>query len=73
MAWSGHLTGVLIVAIVVLGPVWLSLHYRSQRHATRTVDIDRKLDELVEMAARLQSRIETLEGLLESRPEKEGQ
>lgn len=67
MGWSGHLTGVLIVAIVVIGPIWLSLHYRTRNAASRVGgDLSRKLDELTVLAGRMQSRIETLERLLDA-------
>jgi phage shock protein B len=66
MGWSGHFTGVLIVAIVVLGPMWLHYHYRargSDDHGTG--DLRKKLDELTDLAVRMQTRIEALERLLE--------
>jgi phage shock protein B len=67
MGWSGHFTGVLIVALVVIGPLWLSLHYRARHAASRLGgDLSRKLDELTDLAGRMQARIETLERLLES-------
>lgn len=67
MGWSGHLTGVLIVAIVVIGPIWLSLHYRARNAASRLGgDLSAKLDDLTNLAGRMQSRIETLERLLEA-------
>ncbi|MTJ80762.1 MAG: envelope stress response membrane protein PspB [Telmatospirillum sp.] len=67
MGLSGHATGVLIVAIVVLGPMWLRCHYRSRRpDLSQDSDVMRKLDELTDLASRLQRRIETLEGLLDA-------
>ncbi len=71
MGWSGHVTGVLIVAIIVIGPLWLSLHYRARHAASRLGgDLSRKLDDLADLAGRLQSRIETLERLLDAGPSK---
>ncbi|PKU25571.1 envelope stress response membrane protein PspB [Telmatospirillum siberiense] len=68
MGWSGHMTGVLIVAIVVIGPIWLSLHYRARNAAGRMGrgDLSAKLDELTVLAGRMQARIEALERLLEA-------
>lgn len=66
MGLSGHLTGVLIVAIIVIGPIWLSLHYRARNAAGRlTGDLPAKIDELVDLAQRMQTRIEALERLLD--------
>lgn len=66
MGWSGHWTGVLIIAVVVIGPVWLTLHYKSRR-ASGHVDgeLSAKLDELSRSAARMQARIDALEQLLD--------
>ncbi len=71
MVVSAHLTGIVIVAIVVLGPIWLSLHYRARRLDTRpNGEVIRKLDELTDLAGRMQARIEALERLLEPGPAK---
>ena len=73
MGWSGHFTGLLIVAIVVLGPIWLFLHYRSRNLAFRDEgDLSRKLDELTDLAGRMQARIDVLERLLEAAPGNKG-
>jgi phage shock protein B len=61
----------LFVAIIVIVPVWLSLHYRARHSVSRFGgDLTRKLDELTDLAGRMQSRIETLERLLEAGPSK---
>ncbi|HXP96446.1 MAG TPA: hypothetical protein VN809_07020 [Telmatospirillum sp.] len=67
MGWSGHFTGVLIVAIVVLGPIWLSMHYRARNSASRGgSEMARKIDDLTDVAGRLQARVEVLERLLDA-------
>jgi phage shock protein B len=66
MGLSSHLTAVLIVAIVVLGPILLGHRYRHRRSATQVdAQLGQRIDELTELAARMQRRIEALEGLLE--------
>jgi phage shock protein B len=59
----------LMVVIIVIGPLWLILHYRARNAAAHFGgDLAQKLDELTDLASRMQSRIETLERLLEAGP-----
>ncbi|MDF2152443.1 envelope stress response membrane protein PspB [Vibrio sp. CAU 1672] len=62
------ITGPLIVFLIFVAPLWLFLHYRSKRKTDSTLsgqDIER-LQVLSEKAETMQSRVETLERILDA-------
>lgn len=75
MAAMGEISHVLVVGIVVLGPIWLALHYRSRssQQSREAEEGQRKLDEMTRVADQMQTRIETLERLLDATSVKERQ
>ncbi|EOB3603590.1 envelope stress response membrane protein PspB [Vibrio vulnificus] len=62
------IAGPLIVFLIFVAPLWLFLHYRSQRKVGSGLsDIDlQKLESLSGQAEKLQSRIDTLERILDA-------
>ncbi|ELV8677773.1 envelope stress response membrane protein PspB [Vibrio vulnificus] len=62
------IAGPLIVFLIFVAPLWLFLHYRSQRKVGCGLsDIDlQKLESLSGQAEKLQSRIDTLERILDA-------
>ncbi len=62
------IAGPLIVFLIFVAPLWLLLHYRSQRKVGSGLsDIDlQKLESLSGQAEKLQSRIDTLERILDA-------
>ncbi len=62
------LTGPLIVFLIFVAPLWLFLHYRSKRKtdsALSSQDLER-LQVLSEKAEAMQSRVDTLERILDA-------
>ncbi len=62
------LTGPLIVFLIFVAPLWLLLHYRSKRKtdsALSSQDLER-LQVLSEKAEAMQSRVDTLERILDA-------
>jgi phage shock protein B len=62
------IAGPLIVFLIFVAPLWLFLHYRSKRKtdsALSSQDIER-LQRLSEKAESMQSRLETLERILDA-------
>ena len=61
-------TGSVIVFLIFVAPLWLLLHYRSKRRADSALseqDLDR-LQRLSEKVEVMQSRVETLERILDA-------
>ncbi|EDP60304.1 envelope stress response membrane protein PspB [Vibrio sp. AND4] len=61
-------TGSVIVFLIFVAPLWLLLHYRSKRRADSALseqDLER-LQILSEKAEVMQSRVETLERILDA-------
>ncbi|BDR13896.1 envelope stress response membrane protein PspB [Vibrio sp. STUT-A11] len=62
------MTGPLIVFLIFVAPLWLFLHYRSKRKtdsALSSQDLER-LQVLSEKAESMQSRVDTLERILDA-------
>ena len=62
------ITGPLIVFLIFVAPLWLFLHYRSKRKtdsALSSQDLER-LQVLSEKAEAMQSRVDTLERILDA-------
>ncbi len=62
------LTGPLIVFLIFVAPLWLFLHYRSKRKtdsALSSQDLER-LQVLSEKAEAMQTRVDTLERILDA-------
>ncbi|MDO6497174.1 envelope stress response membrane protein PspB [Photobacterium swingsii] len=64
----GFIVGPLIVFMVIVAPLWLILHYRSKRHASQGLSSEdqEKLQALVVRAEHMQTRIVTLEKILDA-------
>jgi phage shock protein B len=62
------ITGPLIVFLIFVAPLWLFLHYRSKRKAGSALSSQEleRLQVLSEKAEAMQSRVETLERILDS-------
>jgi phage shock protein B len=61
-------TGSVIVFLIFVAPLWLLLHYRSKRRVDSALseqDLER-LQVLSEKAEAMQSRVETLERILDA-------
>lgn len=62
------ITGPIIVFLIFVAPLWLFLHYRSKKkseHGLTTEDYE-KLQSLSNKAEQLQTRVGTLEKILDS-------
>ncbi|MGR5128103.1 envelope stress response membrane protein PspB [Photobacterium swingsii] len=64
----GFIAAPLIVFMVVVAPLWLILHYRGKRHASQGLSSEdqEKLQSLVVRAEQMQTRIVTLEKILDA-------
>ncbi|MGB2079013.1 MAG: envelope stress response membrane protein PspB [Vibrio sp.] len=64
---SGFFAAPLIVFFIFVAPLWLILHYRSKNKINQGLSSDEKerLTEMTQRAESLQSRIETLEKILD--------
>ncbi|WP_199911781.1 envelope stress response membrane protein PspB [Dongshaea marina] len=58
----------LCIFLIIVAPVWLVLHYRSQRRRQEHLDKQslERLDQLCDTGERLQHRVENLEALLDA-------
>ncbi|CAM3102271.1 MULTISPECIES: envelope stress response membrane protein PspB [Vibrio] len=65
---SVFFAGPLIVFLIFVAPLWLLLHYRSKRKVGSGLSSEdyETLQQLSEKASGLQSRIETLERILDA-------
>lgn len=66
--WSVFMAGPLIVFLVFVAPLWLFLHYRSKRKADGGLSEqdNLKLQQLSHKADGMQTRIDTLERILDT-------
>ena len=58
----------MILLLVVVAPIWITLHYRSLKNSSRVLsDDDREaLDEMLESVDRMTNRITNLEAILDA-------
>lgn len=58
----------MILLLVVVAPIWITLHYRSLKNSSRVLsDDDREtLDEMLESVDRMTDRITNLEAILDA-------
>lgn len=58
----------IIVFMVIVAPIWLVLHYRSKRQVGQglTEEEFSQLNDLINKADKMASRIETLEAILDA-------
>ena len=58
----------MILLLVVVAPIWITLHYRSLKNSSRVLsDDDREaLDEMLESVDRMTYRITNLEAILDA-------
>ena len=64
----GALETPLILFLVIVAPLWLLLHYINRWRSTKTLSAEdeRMLADLWQSAKRMESRIETLETILDA-------
>lgn len=57
----------VVVFLVVVAPIWIVLHYRSQGRKGSELSADERMDieEMIEVANKMAARIETLESILD--------
>ena len=57
----------IIIFMVVVAPIWLTMHYRSKNRARgELTDSERsEIDEMIQVANKMAARIETLEAILD--------
>ena len=57
----------IIVFLIVVAPIWITLHYRSKGKAADGLSSNERLelDEMIEVANNMAFRIETLEAILD--------
>jgi phage shock protein B len=65
---SDNITAVLICAVVVLGPVWIIFHYAFKTRNSRQMNTAdaAAFEDLSRTAARMESRMEVLERILDA-------
>jgi phage shock protein B len=65
---SDNLTAVLIVAITVLGPVWITFHFVNRGRAVRQLNAAdaATVDQLNQALTQMEQRIITLERILDA-------
>lgn len=65
---SDNLTALLIVAICVLGPAWLTFHYRGKGQSARQLNAEdaSTLAQMDQAITRMENRIATLEQILDA-------
>ena len=58
----------IILFMVIVAPIWLTLHYRSKKQVSQGLSEDEfaQLNELIKRADKMGQRIETLEKILDS-------
>ncbi len=63
----GMLTGVAIVFMVFVAPLWIILHYRAQRRQAENVGAEERatIETMTRVAERLEERVATLEKILD--------
>lgn len=64
----GFMVGPIVVFLIIVAPLWLTLHYRSKRHVGQGLsgEDQEKLQALVIRAEQMQDRIVTLEKILDA-------
>lgn len=57
-----------IVFLAFLGPIWVVMHYTTRRREAKTLlsEEQEALDQLVDLAARMESRVTNLEKILDT-------
>jgi phage shock protein B len=65
---SFFIAGPLMVFLIFVAPLWLFLHYRGKRNADTglTQEDNQRIQALSEQAEKLQSRVVTLERILDA-------
>ena len=64
---AGMLTGVAVIFMVFVAPLWIIFHYRAQRRqaAEMSTDEQASIETLTRVAERLEERVATLEKILD--------
>lgn len=58
----------MVVFCVMVAPIWIIVHYWSRRkNGTTSAEDKHKIEELLGMAATMESRLQTLESILDKR------
>ncbi|MGC9400925.1 envelope stress response membrane protein PspB [Vibrio genomosp. F10] len=62
------IAGPLMVFLIFVAPLWLFLHYRAKRHSGNGLskEDNQRIQHLSEQAEKLQSRVVTLERILDA-------
>ena len=65
---NDNITAVLIVFICVIGPIWIVFHYRTKSRAGQQLNAEdaAAFEQLSQVAARMETRIATLERILDT-------
>lgn len=65
---SFFIAGPLIVFLIFVAPLWLFLHYRSKKNVSTGLSQEdlQRLESLSDKAASMQSRVDTLERILDA-------
>ena len=58
----------IIIFLIIVAPIWLILHYRSKRQVSQGLTDEEysQLNELINRAAKMAQRIDTLESILDT-------
>ncbi|HET6655594.1 MAG TPA: envelope stress response membrane protein PspB [Gammaproteobacteria bacterium] len=64
-----ELTGIIVVFCIFVAPLWLILHYTTKRRQAQglTREDEKMLSELWQLANRMESRVNSLETILDSK------
>lgn len=58
----------MVVFCIIVAPIWIVVHYWSRRNSGNTSAEDKqKIEELLNMASTMESRLVTLEAILDKR------
>lgn len=57
-----------ILFLVIVAPIWITMHYRSIRHSSRSLSVEDKelIEHMLEMVDKLTVRIAALEEILDA-------
>jgi phage shock protein B len=65
----GQITGMFVIFCIFVAPLWLILHYTTKRRQAQglTREDEKMLSELWQLANRMESRVNSLETILDSK------
>jgi phage shock protein B len=64
----GQITGMFVIFCIFVAPLWIIMHYSTKRRqaASLSREDEKMLQELWQLATRMESRVNTLETILDS-------